>query len=71
MKIPDPPMYDETSSVVKLTDATFDEKVLNSKEPWVVEFYAPWCGKCFQGVHTLRYRLILLLFVSFKVIVRN
>ncbi|VDP82075.1 unnamed protein product [Echinostoma caproni] len=34
------------SAVIELTDNTFDEKVLNSKEPWLVEFYAPWCGHC-------------------------
>ncbi|KAF5398037.1 hypothetical protein PHET_09027 [Paragonimus heterotremus] len=32
--------------VVELTDSNFDEIVLNSEEPWLVEFYAPWCGHC-------------------------
>jgi len=30
---------------VELTSATFDQ-VLPSDEPWMVEFYAPWCGHC-------------------------
>lgn len=31
---------------VTLTEATFDERVMKSKEIWMVEFYAPWCGHC-------------------------
>ncbi|KAF1773915.1 Thioredoxin, conserved site [Phytophthora cactorum] len=34
------------SSVITLTDDTFDEMVLNSGDVWLVEFYAPWCGHC-------------------------
>ena len=33
-------------AVVTLTPDNFDELVLNSAEPWLVEFYAPWCGHC-------------------------
>ncbi|CAD8134718.1 unnamed protein product [Paramecium pentaurelia] len=32
--------------VIVLTDSTFDENVLKSKDSWFVEFYAPWCGHC-------------------------
>ena len=32
--------------VVVLTDASFNETVMQSKEIWMVEFYAPWCGHC-------------------------
>jgi len=33
---------------VKLTAQNFDALVLNSKSPWIVEFFAPWCGHCKQ-----------------------
>ena len=31
-----------TDDVVQLTDGNFEEKVINSEEPWLVEFFAPW-----------------------------
>ena len=33
-------------NVIVLTDSTFDQKVFGSKDIWMVEFYAPWCGHC-------------------------
>ena len=29
-----------------LNSRNFDETVLKSKDIWIVEFYAPWCGHC-------------------------
>ena len=34
------------SAVVELTEANFNAMVMESTEPWLVEFFAPWCGHC-------------------------
>lgn len=39
-------MYADTDDVIQLTSDNFQTDVLDSKDIWLVEFYAPWCGHC-------------------------
>lgn len=47
--------YSSSDDVVTLDPTNFDRLVAQSSDIWLIEFYAPWCGR-----KSLRSRFILI-----------
>jgi hypothetical protein len=43
--------YSSSDDVIQLDPSNFDRLVVQSSDIWLVEFYAPWCGRMYLFIY--------------------
>ncbi len=43
--------YSSSDDVIQLDPSNFDRLVVQSSDMWLVEFYAPWCGRMYLFIY--------------------
>jgi hypothetical protein len=55
--------YSSSDDVIQLDPSNFDHLVVQSSDLWIVEFYAPWCGRKYLFNYDIIFRLIELFII--------